>query len=80
MDEAPEICLQTLVDALCLAVGLWVVHRAHRERGLGEAKEFTPEHSCEDTVAVTDDCRWQTMQAIYVVEESLGDLLSTEWV
>jgi hypothetical protein len=55
MDEAPEICFQTLVDALRLAVSLRVVRRAHRERGLGESKELAPKHACEDTVTVTDD-------------------------
>jgi hypothetical protein len=80
MDEAPEERLQTLVDTFRLAVGLGVVCQAHRQHGLGETEEFTPQHTSEDAVAITDDGGRQTMEAIYVVEEGLCDLLSTEWV
>jgi hypothetical protein len=35
VDEASEECIQTLVDALRLPVGLRVVGRAHAEFGVG---------------------------------------------
>lgn len=80
MDEALEERLQTLVDTFRLAIGLRVVRQAHQQHGLGEAEEFTPEHTSEDAVTITDDGGGQSVQAIYVVEEGLCHLLSTEWV
>ena len=78
MDEAVEVHHETLVDALYLAVRLWVVCRAHGQCGLGKAKELTPEHTGEYAIMATDDVCWEPMKSVYIVQECLSHLLCIE--
>jgi hypothetical protein len=69
-----------LVEALGLAIRLRMIARTHLERDVSKTEELLPEFACKHTVPVGDNGRWETMQAVYSVEENLGHTSSSKRV
>ena len=67
--EGTQVLFEDLVDALGLAVGLWVERRGHVGLDVEESEEVSPEAGGEDLVAVGHDVSWEAVETVDILEE-----------
>ena len=80
MSEALEESFKTLIDALGLPVGLWVVGSAHPKLSTSMAEKFLPKMACEDRITVGNNGLREPMDGIDALHVEKSHSRSSIWV
>ena len=72
IEKTSKTCFNTLVQALCLAVDLRVVHRTHAQLNSYQFKKFSPKDTGEDAIAIGYDRKRNAMKLVHCIYKNLG--------
>jgi hypothetical protein len=74
MNKTSEVSFKTLIDPLCLAIGLWVISTTHAQINIKKFEKFLPKVTGEHLISVRHYGCGQAMELKNVVQEQLSYL------
>jgi hypothetical protein len=74
MNKAAKKCFKTLIHAFSLAIGLWVIRRAHFQCSPSQLENFLPKPTSKYPVTIWHNGEWKAMELVNGVHKKLGDL------
>jgi hypothetical protein len=78
--KIPQICFQTLLDNLCLAISLGRISCAEMQLCALYLEQFLPKIACESWVAIRNIRVWHAMKLEDLIHEYLSHRGCCKWV